>query len=106
MKAHLKTIQRAMHEFRIFMQAQLDERTPSQDQIREMNDRLRSLEQTCEYLQTTLHGESSNAFRGSGVGGRQGRGGDMGSSPSGSGGSRGSYPSRGGGSRSSRGGYY
>ncbi len=53
-----------------------------------MNDRLRSLEQTCEYLQTTLHGESSNAFRGSGVGGRQGRGGDMSSSPSGSGGSR------------------
>ena len=52
MRAHLDAMERNMNEFRIFMQAQLEEKTPSQDQIREMNIRLQSLEQTCEYLHT------------------------------------------------------
>ena len=60
----------------------------------------------CQQLRNALQGESSNASRGSGVGGRQGLGGDMGGSPGGSSGSRGSHNTRGGGSHSSRGGYF
>ena len=95
-----------MHEFRVFMQAQLNENNPTREHIREMRERLQALEETHSQLQNALYGESSNAGRGSGVGSHQGWGGDMGSSPGGSRGSRGSHNSRGGGSRSSRGGYF
>ena len=88
------------------MQAQLDENNPTREDIREMWGRLLALEETCQQLRIELQGESSNAGRGSGVGGRQSWGGDMGSISGGSGGSGGSHNTRGGGNRSSRGGYF
>ena len=106
MRVHLSEIQRHMHEFRVFMQAQLDENNLTREDIREMRGRLQALEETNSQLRNALYGESSNVGHGSGVDSRQGWGGDMGSSPGGSGGSRGSHNSRGGGSRSSRGGYF
>ena len=106
MRAHLSNIQRHMHEFRVFIQAQLDENNPTREDIREMRGRLQVLKETYNQLQNALHVESSNAGRGSGVVSRQGWGYDMGSSPGGSDGSRGSHNSRRGGSRSSRGGYF
>ena len=88
------------------MQAQLDENNPTWEDIREIRGHLQALEETHSQLRNALYGKSSNKCHGSGVGSRQGWGGDMGGSPGGSGGSRGSRNSRGGGSRSSRGGYF
>ena len=95
-----------MHEFRVFMQAQLAENNPTREGIREMRGHLQALEETHNQLRNALYRESSNAGRSSGVGSRQGWGGNMGSRPGGSGGSRGSHNNRGGGNRSSRGGYF
>ena len=95
-----------MHEFRVFMQAQLAENNPTREGIREMRGHLQALEETQSQLRNVLYGKSSNACRGSRVGSGQGWDDDIGSSPSGSGGSRGSHNSCDGGSRSSRGGYF
>ena len=101
MRGHLSEIQRHMHEFRVFMQAQLEENNPTREDIREMRGHLQALEETHSQLWNALYGERSNAGCGSGVGSCQGWGGDMGSSPDGLGGSRGSHSSR-----YSRGGYF
>ena len=53
-----------------------------------MRECLQALKETYQQLRNALQGKSTNAGSGSGVGGRQGLGCDMGSSPSGSGGSR------------------
>ena len=91
MRTNLSKIEWYMHEFCIFMQVQLDENNCTREDIQEMRERLQALENTCQQLHNAIQGESNNiADRGSGVCGRQGWGGDIGSSPGGSGGSWGS----------------
>ena len=105
-RAHLSEILRHIYVFRVFMQAQLDEKNPTREDIREIQGRLQALEETYQQLRIALHGETSNASCGSGVGSHQGWGGDLGRSPGGLGGSRVSHNSRDCGSRSSCGGYF